>query len=64
MKNSFNQLSKTMPSSNINLRELGRSDVVIIIIILLVAFWLGMKWSDYSHRIAYNKNLKHRIYDL
>jgi hypothetical protein len=58
------KITDSIPKSKLNIRELKQNDMIITIIILLVAFWLGMKWADYSHRKAYNKNLKHRIYDL
>ena len=60
----MNNINLSVPKSNLELRRLNRSDIVIILLILLVAFWLGMKWADYGHKRAYNKNLKHRIYDL
>lgn len=55
---------KSIPKSSFEIRKLNKTDIVIIIIIFLIAFWFGMKWADSSHRRAYDKNLKHRIYNL
>ena len=51
---------KSIPQTTLDYRKFNNTDFIIIIIILLVAFWLGMKWADYSHKTAYDKNLKHR----